>query len=301
MTVRRIRSLGAVLMMAVLLGPVMTTGAGAAHLPPAHEIRLRVRQLQGLEGAFYELWVVKGARKESAGSFNVAEGGQLVDGFGHRARFFSRTAPSTADALVVTIEPRPDPDPGPSGIAILVGSPGVNVATLRFPANLGAMAGSFILATPTDAVSTNENAGVWFLDPAGGPGPSLALPDLPGGWVFEGWGVTQGTPLTTGRFTEASGADSAAPFSGPNPGPPFPGEDFLQNLPAAITSPVDLADGSSDIVVTIEPDLSGVDPTGHGPFSIKPLLAAVPQDAPEHSTLGLERDLSTVPRGRAIY
>jgi hypothetical protein len=301
MTLRRsARAVGLVLV-AVLLGPVAATAAGAAHLPPAHEIKLRVRQLQGLDGAFYELWVVKGVRKESAGSFNVTSGGQLVDGFGHPARFFSRTDPSSADAVVVTIEPDPDPDPGPSGIAVLAGSPGQSLATLRFPANLGAMAGSFILATPTDDVSTNESAGVWFLDPAGGPGPSLALPDLPTGWVFEGWGVTQDTPLTTGRFTEASGADSAAPFSGPKPGPPFPGEDFLQNLPPAVTPPVDLADGNSAIVVTIEPDLSGFDPTGDGPFSIKPLLAPVPQDAPTHSTLGLQRDLSTVPRGRAIY
>jgi hypothetical protein len=290
-----------IVLTAVLLGQLGATGAGASHLPPAHEIKLRVQQLQGLDGAFYELWVVKGARKESAGSFNVTAGGQLVDGFGHRARFFSRTDPSTADAVVVTIEPQPDPHPGPSGIAILSGSPDQHLAPLRFPVNLGAMAGSFILATPTDDVSTNESAGVWFLDPAGGPGPSLTLPDLPSGWVFEGWGVTQGTPLTTGRFTEASGADSAAPFSGPKPGPPFPGEDFLQNLPAAITPPVDLADGDSAIVVTIEPDLSGTDPTGDGPFSIKPLLAPVPEDAPVHSSLGLQRDLSTVPRGRAIY
>lgn len=163
------------------------------------------------------------------------------------------------------------------------------------------MEGSFILATPTDSVMTNETAGVWFLDPAAGPGPSLTLPDLPAGWVFEGWGVTQGQPLTTGRFSEASGADSAAPFSGPNPGPPFPGEDYLQNLPPGITPPVDLADGSSVIVITLEPDMAGVDPTGDGPFSIKPLLAAVPDGAPDHTSIGLDRDLSTTPRGRAMF
>jgi hypothetical protein len=289
------------LLLAVVLAAGLSTEAGASHLRPVHEIKLRVEQLQPLEGAFYELWVVKGIRKQSAGSFNVAESGRLEDGFGHRARFFSRIDPARADALVVTIEPLPDPDPGPSGIAILAGSPRRHDATLRFPVRLRNIAGSFILATPTDAVPTNETAGVWFLDPAAGPGPSLTLPELPGGWVFEGWGVTQGQPLTTGRFTGASGSDSAAPFSGPSPAPPFPGEDFLMNLPPGITPPVDLADGSSAIVLTLEPDLAGVDPTGDGPFSIKPLLAAVPAGAPDHTSIELDRDLSTVPRGRAIY
>jgi hypothetical protein len=299
--IRSPRRLVGLTLVAVLVGTIAAAGANASHLRPAHQIKLSLSQIQPLEGAFYELWVVRGARKESAGSFNVTEDGRLVDGFGHRARFFSRTDPARADALVVTIEPRPDPHPGPSGIAILAGSPRRHEARLRFPARLGQMAGSFILATPTDDDSGNETAGVWFLDPAAGPGPSLTLPDLPGGWVFEGWGVTQGQPLTTGSFTTASGADSAAPFSGPIPGPPFPGEDFLMNLPDGITPPVDLADGASAIVITVEPDLDGMDPTGEGPFSIKPLLASVPADAPDHTSLALARDLSTVPRGTATY
>lgn len=301
MSVTRSRRVAGILVLAVLLGATLTAEASASHRRPAHEIKLHLQELQPLEGAFYELWVVKGRRKESAGSFNVNGSGRLVDGFGHPARFFSRTEPARADALVVTIEPSPDPERGPSGIAILAGSPRRNHARLRFPVSLREMAGSFILATPTDSVSTNETAGVWFLDPAGGPGPSLTLPELPDGWVFEGWGVTQGHPLTTGRFTEATGADSAAPFSGPNPGPPFPGEDFLQNLPPGITPPVDLADGSSLIVITLEPDMAGVDPTGDGPFSIKPLLVLVPDGAPDHMSIGLDRDLSTVPHGRAMY
>jgi hypothetical protein len=301
MRVKGSRPLAGTLLLSVVLVTGLSTGANASHFRPAHEIRLRLQRLERLKGAFYELWVVKGARKESAGSFNVTQGGWLGDGFGHRARFFSRTDPARADALVVTIEPRPDPDPGPSGIAILAGSPDPHAANLRFPVNLRRMAGSFILATPTDSDDANETAGVWFLDPAGGPGPSLTIPDLPGGWVFEGWGVTQGQPLTTGRFREASGADESAPFSGPKPGPPFPGEDFVVNLPPGITPPVDLADGSSTIVVTLEPDLSGLDPTGDGPFSIKPLVAPVPGGAEDHESIDLNRDLSTVPRGLATY
>lgn len=275
--------------------------ASASHLPRPYELRLGAQNLAPLTGAFYEVWVVDGKRKLSAGSFSVSASGALVDGVGHAARFFSPANPADADAVVVTIEPSPDPSPAPSGIVILSGSPGKHRAALRFPVDLRSLAGSFILATPTDDDSSDETAGLWFLDPAAGPGASLALPALPSGWVWEGWGVTQGTPLSTGRFTSAAGADGARPFSGPIAGPPFPGEDFLTSLPSGVTAPVSLADGSSLAVVTIEPDLGGVDPTGAGPFSIKPLLAQIAAGQADHQSVDLARDLSGVPRGVARF
>jgi hypothetical protein len=275
--------------------------ASASHLRRVYEIKLRPEGLEHLEDSFYEVWAIHGDRKISAGSFNVAEDGTLVDGFGHRVRFFSRRNPARADALVVTIEPLPDPEPGPSGIAILSGSPRRDFARLQFPVDLSEAGGSFILATPTDEDSANETAGVWFLDPDPAPGPSLQLPELPDGWTWEGWGVTQDTPLSSGRFSSAAGPDESSQFSGPIPGPPFPGEDFLSNLPGSVNPPVNLADGSSMIVLTVEPDLDGSDPTGAGPFSIKPLLRAVPAGAADHQPLELMIDLSTVPSGRASY
>jgi hypothetical protein len=293
---RRLLALGATAALLLSVAPA----AGASHGKPAFPIRLRTATLPQLDGAFYELWVIRGKVKSSAGSFNV-DGGQLVDGFGHRARFFSRIDPSTADAVAVTIEPIPDPQPGPSAVIVLAGEAGTDRARLRFPVGLGKATGSFILATPTDDENTNEKAGVWFLDPATGPGPSLTLPKLPIGWIFEGWGVTQGTPLSTGRFSMADGGDGASPFSGPKAGPPFPGEDFLANLPTGVTPPVNLGDGASMIVLTLEPDIGGTDPTGLGPFGVKPLAAAVASGAADHITIPLARDLSTVPRGRATY
>jgi hypothetical protein len=203
--------------------------------------------------------------------------------------------------IVVTIEPIPDPDPAPSPVAVLAGKPRRHVAALRFPIDLRRAAGSFILATPTDDDPANGTAGVWFLDPAGGPGPSLTLPRPPAGWVFEGWGVTQGAPLTTGRFTSVTGPDLASPFSGPNPGPPFPGEDFVARLPAGVVPPVNLADGHSTVVITVEPDIGGHDPTGAGPFAIKPLTGAVPAGASPGTSLPLQRDLSGVPAAIALF
>ena len=276
----------------------------AASASPSRPFRIRIEAtgLEPLTGAFYEVWVIVGDRKLSAGSFNVDDEGSLVDGFGHAVRFFSSRNPASADAIVITVEPLPDPDPGPSGIAILTGTPRRNrTAKLRFPVRFGQAAGSFILATPTSASTTDETAGVWFLDPEAGPGASLNVPTLPEGWVFEGWGVTQGVPLSTGRFTSPSGSDASAEFSGPLPGPPFPGEDFLMNLPQGIAPPVELADGASTIVLTVEPDLGGRAPPGAGRFLNTPLVVVVPAGAWPHASIALERDVSTVPKGTASF
>ena len=291
----------AALITGLVVAMALVIPATASHLRRAYQIRLRPTGLEHLDDGFYELWAVHGERKISAGSFNVDDDGMLVDGFGHRALFYSNRNPARAEALVVTIEPSPDPDPAPSGVVVLSGDPRTDSTRLRFSVDLTTVAGSFILATPTDDDSGNETAGVWFLDPEPAPAPSLQLPELPEGWVWEGWGVTQGDALTSGRFTSVAGPDGSSEFSGPLPGPPFPGEDFLANLPGTVTSPVDLADGESMVVLTIEPDLDGSDPTGSGPFSIKPLVRAVPADAADHTSIELMRDLSTVPKATASY
>jgi hypothetical protein len=284
---------GSLALVAVLVALLPASANASSSRNP---LLIAAKDLPRLSGALYEGWVVKGDRKLSAGTFNVRERphGQLV-------LLRAPIDPARADMIVVTIEPVPDADPGPSAVAILAGKPHRHLAVLRFPIDLRGVAGSFILATPTDDNPANETAGVWFLDPTAGPGPSLSLPQPPAGWVFEGWGVTQGTPLTTGRFTSVSGPDLARPFSGPNPGPPFPGEDFLRGLPAGVVPPVNLADGSSMIVLTVEPDIGGQDPTGPGPFSIKPLVAAVPAGASPGTSLPLRRDLSTVPKAIALF
>jgi hypothetical protein len=290
------RRVGGVLALAGVLVALVPAGAGASSDRNRHPLLIGAKDLPRLSGALYEAWVIKGDRKLSAGVFNVRERGR-----GGLILLRSPINPARADAIVVTIEPVPDPDPGPSAVAILAGEPGRHLASLRFPIDLRTVAGSFILATPTDDNPANGTAGVWFLDPAGGPGPSLRLPQPPPGWVFEGWGVTQDTPLTTGRFTSVTGPDLASPFSGPNPGPPFPGEDFVTRLPAGVVPPVNLADGRSTVVITVEPDIGGNDPTGAGPFSIKPLVAAVPADASPGTSIRLRRDLSTVPKAIALF
>jgi Anti-sigma-K factor rskA len=284
---RVIVTLGAACLVGVAMTGVVSAGGSAT------EVRLAPKNLPRLQGAVYELWVIEGKRKLSAGKFNVGTNGKVA------GRLRSSIRPAQADMLAVTIEPRRDRDPKPSATVILAGRPSAGGAKLSFPLDLRRLSGSFLLATPTDDDDSDETAGVWFLTTA--MKASLGIPAAPTGWAWEGWGVTQETPLSTGRFARPTGADRSARFSGPKPGPAFPGEDFLQRVPSGVSTPVDLADGSSMVVLTLEPDLAGKDPTGAGPFSIKPLVATVPAGTPDHRSLTLRRDLSGLPSGSAGY
>lgn len=277
---------GACLVAAVATGAVSARGS-------AGDVRLSAKNLPRLQGAVYELWTIYGNDKLSAGKFNVDARGRVA------GRLRSVRDPRQADMLAVTIEPRRDRDPKPTATVILAGRPTASGARLSFPIDLRRLSGTFLLATPTDDDNTDETAGIWFLTPS--MQASLRIPAAPAGWAWEGWGVTQRKPLTTGRFAKAAGADRSAPFSGPRPAPPFPGEDFLRRLPSGVSTPVNLADGSSMVVLTLEPDIGGKDPTGAAPFAIKPLVGEVPAQAPDHRSLSLRRDLSLLPTGRATF
>ena len=105
---------------------------------------------------------------------------------------------------------------------------------------------------------------------AGGPVAGLDLPTLPAGWVYEGWAVIDGVPVSTGRFIDPTMPDDFSGFSGTDPNPPFPGEDFIINAPDGLTFPTDLTDGGT-IVLSIEPE----DDDSPAPFAFKPLALSV--------------------------
>ncbi|MEM6994920.1 MAG: hypothetical protein AAF721_30690, partial [Myxococcota bacterium] len=120
---------------------------------------------------------------------------------------------------------------------------------------------------------------VWFLDPAGGPGPSLQLPVLPDGWLYEGWVVGADGPISTGRFADPADADrdGAGPASGPDGTPPFPGQDFIM-------PPTDLTVDHM-VVISVEPDPDD----SPLPFALKPLAGKVEDAGP-----GVLQDLGNI-------
>jgi len=252
-------------------------------------------QFQGLEdlgsGWVYEGWLIVDGAPVSTGTFTV-------DGSGTQSQAAFPTEVSSLEAIstfVLTIEPVPDTNPSPSHVHILGGDviAGRAALTIDHMAALGTgfsmAAGSYILAAPSGGGSAPYANGIWWLDPAAGPGPTLELPELPTGWVYEGWVVGAGGPISTGRFTNASGIDSdgTGPDAGPEPGPPFPGQDFVD--PA-----IDLT--GSVVVVSVEPEPDN----SMGPFTLKPLLDRLIDDVGEGVLQPMSRNPAALPSGHAV-
>ena len=243
------------------------------------ELTLTFSGLEPLGDGFnYEGWVVVDGTPISTGVFDINEDGSIDaddDFYGH----------DNAEAVVISIEPEDDPDPAPAPTKVLGGvinEDGSFDLGIDFPAALGTdfsdASGQFILGTPTDDPAGNENSGVWFLS-IPGPEQGLDLPELPAGWVYEGWAVIDGQPISTGRFTDPGAADDFSGFSGPNAGPNYPGEDFLVNAPDGVEFPTDLA--GSTIVISVEPDTDN----SPAPFALKPLAAEVDAGARDHTNI----------------
>ncbi|MDP3989273.1 MAG: anti-sigma factor [bacterium] len=246
--------------------------------------------LEELSMGHYEGWAVFGDEKVSIGTFNAND----------ELSFTSKRDLASADKIVVTIEPEGDTDDIPSDIVVLSGDMVDGVAELSFPVDLRNSTGGYILATPSDGTFNNETSGVWFLRTPEPLTASLILPTLPRGWVYEGWVMHKGLPLSSGRFSDVAMADDFNGYSGSFPTPNFPGEDYLVNAPDGIEFPINIADGSSKIVVSIEPDIDGQDPTGDSPFQVKPFVGDVFAGASDHTNYNLVLNLEGLPSGTAM-
>lgn len=271
--------------------------------PPPHTLVLDLPGFEPLANDYhYEGWVILDGAPVSTGKFNVNDAGELVTLDGQTIQggaFETGTDLSAAEAVVITIEPAGDTDVVPAATKIAGGtlSSGQTTLTIGDTRALGSdfssAAGGFILAAPT-AAEAPFYAGVWFLEVTDdGPMAALEVASLPDGWRYEGWAVIGGQPVTTGTFLESSGADDAAPFSGPDPGPPFPGEDFAQNAPTGLTFPADLR--GMMIVISIEPDPDDSD----APFTLKPLVGTAPGDAQAMTSYALDNMAADFPAGTA--
>lgn len=264
--------------------------------PTTQNITLNLSGLEDLGADYvYEGWLIVDGAPVTTGTFTVdADGNPSATSFS-----VNISDAEAATKFVLSIEPTNDTDPAPSAVKLLGGDFSGSTSTLSIAdgaalgTSLADASGSYILATPTDGgMDTDENSGVWWLDPASGPGAALTIPTLPAGWVYEGWAVIDGTPVSTGTFTSASGADDAAPFSGSGNGPAYPGEDLLNNAPAGLTFPVDLA--GKTVVVSIEP----VPDNSAAPFLLKPLVGPVPADATDHTSYPMNNNsTATNPTG----
>ena len=249
------------------------------------------------ENYAYEGWVIVDGAPVSTGTFGVNDEGELM-----KTQFnVDADNLAAATAFVLTIEPFPDSDPAPSSTHILAGDFTDETADLNIghPAAFGddftSSTGEYLLATPSTTTTDDELSGVWFLNPnMGDPIPGLSVPDLPAGWKYEGWAVIDGMPVSTGKFIDPGMADEGNPYSGPEPTPPFPGEDFVENAPSGLTFPTSLE--GDPIVLTIEPDPDN----SPAPFLLKPLVGVVPDPAMDHTVYMMDNNAeATNPTGTA--
>lgn len=261
---------------------------------PRSEGRTLELHFDGLEKVgpdfVYEGWLITPDGPVTSGRFDVDESG--------RADFeISEELAGASSMFVLTLEPAVGDDPAPASTHVLAGAfnDGSAELTVEHPAALGTdfadATGTFILETPSTAsIADDYSLGVWFLDPSAGPGASLRLPELPDGWVYEGWAVGADGPVSTGRFVDSSGADEdlGGPAAGPDGTPPFPGQDFIDPK-------MDLIGGK--IVLSVEPNPDYSD----APYAIKPLAGDV-SDAGAGASQSLgNMALQTLPSGAAIW
>ncbi|MEP1034901.1 hypothetical protein [Ekhidna sp.] len=240
--------------------------------PSISNLTVSIGGLEDLGGDFaYEGWVIVDGSPVSTGTFTVDGSGNLS------ATTFEVESSNleSATMFVLSIEPVPDTDPAPAATKILAGAfdgSSASLATSTIGTAFDNATGKYIIAAPTGTGAANEEfSGIWFLDNSSGSAVAgLDLPELSEGWKYEGWVVIAGTPVTTGTFTDPLVADEAAPFSGANGGPSYPGEDFLNNAPAGLTFPTDLR--GTTAVISIEPDPDN----STAPFTLKPLAGAIP-------------------------
>lgn len=259
--------------------------------------------IQGLENLgsnhVYEGWLMVNGLPISSGRFTVDNSGKLSE----TSFAIPYQQLDAATAFILTIEPAVNDVPAPSDIHILAGDFSGNTGNMSVSHqaalgnNFSTATGKYILATPTDGgMMDNEESGIWFLDnSSGNMVAGLSLPTLPSGWKYEGWVVINGSPISTGTFTNVATSDDNAvtsPYKGTaNNGPNYPGEDYLMNAPAGLTFPTDLKGKTTVISIEPYPDNSIM------PFVLKPLTHTIPANAAVHTAISMGQNLSSFPSG----
>ncbi len=291
----KILSLGIFCLAAIL---VFTTTGCEPEDPEFGNLNLTLSNLEDLGADFvYEGWLMVDGSPVSTGTFTVD-----ADGVMSQSSFeIDYVNLQEATAFILSIEPAVDADPAPSNTKVLAGDFSGTSAALTIGdsralgSDFATATGGYVIGTPTDGPASNEESGVWFMDPEG-PNASLNIPLLGDGWTYEGWAVINGIPVSTGTFRTNGGADNAAPHSGPIAAPEYPGEDFLINAPAGLdfNPPPSLA--GSAIVISVEP----VPDNSPNPYQLKPLTSTVATDIMAGTLYAMDNaGESNHPRGAA--
>jgi hypothetical protein len=254
---------------------------------PQRTITWELQHLEPLATGFvYEAWIIVDEEPISLARFAIVDGRPDVT-----SGDVDEADASAATRFVVTIEPDPDETKLISGTKILAGNFEQETVALSISdefalgTDFGDIVGGYVLGTPSTIENDDEEFGVWFLDPRQGLAPSLDLPTLPDGWIYEGWVIIEDEAHSTGRFVDPAAADDDGPGPAAGPlgqGPLFPGQDFVD-------PPMSALDATIRLTVEPKPDTSAE------PFYLHLLSDVAETLAPQ----ALTREVPELPRGTA--
>jgi len=265
-------------------------------------VTVDISGLERLEnGAQYQAWISDGVDLTPLGRFTDVDFPKTFEALTGEV--------DNATQFFLSVEPGNDSSPAISESILLSGNFVGNAATVDVTQTFGSYtsaSGQFVLQTPTDNVSTNENSGLyWYIPSTGQPG--LKLPTLPSGWKYEGWvtliGNSGEVDVSTGTFSNVNNADDFDSYSSNiNPGPDFPGEDFvntsiLSQLYGITTYPNLL---NREVFITIQPVFDNTSGDGFSvtPFVLRPLVGTVTQEAGSGGTNTMQINTASFPVGR---
>lgn len=195
----------------------------------------------------------------------------------------------------VTIENEGDRDETPNNFILMESQILEGRSELKFELIIPETDSTLMLATPTDGNSTiNELSGLWFKD-AKEELPGLNLPLSPQRFKYEIRliNTVADNSLLIGRFDNVREEDNSRIYSLTSESFKFPGEDLLRNLPEPMEAPLNLANGDYQVIVSLEPDIDGVDITGEDVF-LRLLSKEIHQNSPERQNIILETDYKPI-------
>lgn len=235
--------------------------------PYNENLVLNLNGLEPLGSDFvYEAWIAGGNETLSLGTFSETTF-PLSFTVNPETLFSARS-------FKVTIELANNSSTQPSNTEILRGFFSERTAYINTSVigDFESASGTFFLKTPTDDIDDrqvdNDQNGIWFGMPGSPPSPNINLPNLPSGWIYEGWVTGESGYISTGKFRAFNAVDHSNKFSGITNNNAFdlPGEDFFVNAPAGESFPLDIK--GRNVFISVEP----VPDNSPDPFLIRPLV-----------------------------
>jgi len=254
-------------------------------------LALQLEKLPTNNGDHYEIWVRNlDGGEQPVGYFKVLSGGSLVtltgDPFASVALI---DVPRSGSSMFITVEQGDVAVVKRSERVVLQGV--FKETNIALQSALPVLKGEQValLANPTLTKSKGVN-GLWFAKDANGATAGLNLVKLPDGWKYGAFVVTdKNGNYFLGMFTDANKADEKSYFGGKKAGWAVPGEDFVSNAPKGVKFPLELNDGKTQAIVSIEPDyreFSGND--------VQPYLPILQTRIPYHQVTGKSFGLEAV-------